>query len=85
MFINFGKCQFAMNSVDFRGHSISGKGILPTVHNLQKILDFSLSKDADHLPPFLGMCSFYKKFVADYSNLVAPLFKLSQKLKIHLE
>ena len=85
MFINFGKCQFAMNSVDFRGHSISGKGILPTVHNLQKILDFSLPKDADHLPPFLGMCSFYKKFVPDYSNLVTPLFKLSQKLKIHLE
>ena len=27
----------------------------------------------------LGMCSFYKKFVPDYSNLVAPLFELLHK------
>ena len=79
MFINFEKCQFAMNSVNFLGHNISDKGILPTVQNLQKILDFSLPKDADHLRSFLGMCSFYKKFVPDYSNLVAPLFELLHK------
>ena len=76
MFINFEKCQFAMNSVNFLGHNISDKGILPTVQNLQKILDFSLPKDAYHLRSFLGMSSFYKKFVPDYSNLVAPLFEL---------
>ena len=34
MFINFEKCQFAMNSVDFLWHNIRDKGILPTVHNL---------------------------------------------------
>ena len=79
IFINFEKCQFAMNSVSFLGHNISDKGILPTVQNLQKILDFSLPKDADHLRSFLGMCSFYKKFVPDYSNLVAPLFELLRK------
>ena len=61
MFTNFEKCQFAMNSVNFIGHNISDKGILPTAHNLQKILDFSLPKDADHSGSFLGMCSFYKK------------------------
>ena len=58
MFINFEKYQFAMNSVDFLGHNISDKGILPTVHNLQKILDFSWPNDVDHLRSFLGMCSF---------------------------
>ena len=79
MFINFEKCQFAMNSVNFLGHNISYKGILPTVHNLQKILDFSFPKDADHLRSFLGICSFYKKFVPGYSNLVAPLFELLHK------
>ena len=36
MFVNFEKCQFAMNSVNFLGDNISSKGILPTVHNLQK-------------------------------------------------
>ena len=63
MLIYFEKYQSAMNSVNFLGHNISDKGILPTVHNLQKILDFSLPKDADHLHSFLGMCSFYKKSV----------------------
>ena len=47
MFINFEKSQFVMNSVDFLGHNISNKGIFPTAHNLQKILDFSLPKAAD--------------------------------------
>ena len=75
-FISFAKCQFAMNSVDVLGHNVSDKGILPTAHNWQKLLDFSLPKDLDHLRSFLGMCSFYKKFVPDYSNLVAPLFEL---------
>ena len=36
-------------------------------------------KDVDHLRSFLEMCSFYKKFVPDYSDLVAPLFELSHK------
>ena len=79
MFINFEKCQFAMNSANFLEHNISNKGILPTVQNLQKILNFSLLKDADHLRSFLGMCSIYKKFVPDYFNLVAPLFELWHK------
>ena len=60
MFINFEKCQFAMNSVNFLVHNIRDKGILPTVQNLQKILDFSLPKDADHLRSFLGMCNPWK-------------------------
>ena len=79
MFINFEKCQFAMNSVNFLGHNISDKGILPTVQNLQKILNFSLPKHADHLRSFLGMCSFHKKFVPDCSNLVGALFELLRK------
>ena len=58
MSISFEKCQFSMNSVNFLGRNISDKGILPTVHNLQKILDVSLPKDADHLRSFLVMCSF---------------------------
>ena len=36
MFVNFAKCQFAMNSVNFLGDNISSKGIVPTVHNLLK-------------------------------------------------
>ena len=79
MFTNFEKCQFAMNSVNFLEHNISDKGILPTVHNLPKILDFSLPKDADHSGSILGMCSFYKKIVPGYSNLVGPLFELLHK------
>ena len=48
MFINFEKYQFAMNLVNFLGHNISKKGILSTVHNMQKLLDFSLPKDSNH-------------------------------------
>ena len=48
MFINFEKYQFAMNLVNFLGHNISDKGILSTVHNMQKLLDFSLPKDSSH-------------------------------------
>ena len=68
MSINFEKCQFYMNSVKFLGRNISDKGILPTVHNLQEILDVSLPKDTGHLRSFLVMCSFYKKFVPDCSK-----------------
>ena len=48
MFINFEKFQFAMNLVNFLGHNISDKGILSTVHNMQKLLHFSLPKDSSH-------------------------------------
>ena len=47
---------------------------MQTDHNLKKILNFSLPKDACHLRSFLGMCSFCKKFVPDNLNLAAPLF-----------
>ena len=71
MFINIEKCQFAMN---FLGH-------LPTVYNLQRISEeFFMPKDADHLRSFLGICSFYKKSVPDYSYLLAPLFELLHEI-----
>ena len=58
---------------------MSDKVILPIDQNLQKILDFCLPEDADHLRSFLGMCGFYKKFIPDNFNLAAPLLELLYK------
>lgn len=74
--VNLTKCKFFVTQFIYLGHEISATGIRPDPAKVAPLLDFPEPADAEHLSKFLGLCGWYRRFVPNFSSLVAPLHKM---------
>ena len=79
--INLLKSQFMQSDVIFLGHILSGQGIFPEVGKVEEVVNFFTPTCASEVKSFLGMASFFRKFVPNFSLHAAPLFDLLKKDK----
>ncbi|XP_064487305.1 uncharacterized protein K02A2.6-like [Ornithodoros turicata] len=77
--LNKQKCCFKKTSVEYLGHRIDGEGIHPMEKNLQAIKDAPLPKNISELRSFLGMLTFYSRFLPSMTTMLAPLYHLLEK------
>ncbi len=77
--LNPKKCLFAIDSMIFLGHLIDQEGIRPDPSKLAAIDKFPVPSDVSSLRIFLGVASYYRRFVPSYSRLAAPLHRLLKK------
>lgn len=83
---NPSKSVFAMSRLRFLGNIISGEGVHVDPEKLQAIQRLEPPKNIKQLRSFLGMTSFFSKFIADYARIAAPLNNLKRKsVKFKLE
>lgn len=73
------KCQLLQEEVHFLGHVISGEGIKPSMDNVNKILQFQVPKDANQARSLIGMGSYYRRHIRDFSGLMKPIIDLTKK------
>ena len=73
------KCFFAHPEVKFLGFVISGKGLAPDPQKVEAIQGYEPPKDLTELRRFIGMVSYYRRFISGFSDIVAPLNRLTQK------
>ncbi|CAL9706462.1 unnamed protein product [Knipowitschia caucasica] len=84
--INFGKSTFAKTQITFLGHVISKEGLRPSTDHLTAIAEAPAPRDMPALRSFLGLTSWFSKFVPNYATLVEPLrllLKTSPQAKLH--
>ena len=68
--LNKDKCHFNRKSLPFLRHVVTAEGLLPDDGHVSAILNAPAPKDATTLRSFLGLTSWYSKFVPHYSSLV---------------
>ena len=73
------KCRFMLPSVEYLGHHISADGIRPTEEKRRAIVNAPSPQDTTQLKSFLGLVTYYGKFLPHLADVLAPLYKLLSK------
>ena len=72
------KCAFMLPEVEYLGHCISGKGLQPLARKIQAITDGPMPTNVSQLKSFLGMLTYYGRFLPDLATTLAPHYELLQ-------
>jgi len=73
------KCHFCHQEIKFLGHIVGVNGIKVDPDKIEKVKNFPQPKNLRELRGFVGLASYYRKFIKDFSNIVRPLTKLFKK------
>lgn len=65
-----------LDKITFLGHVISVDGISANLKKVEVALNWPRPKSNLEIRSFLRLTEYYKRFVQDFSKLVAPLLKL---------
>ncbi len=79
------KCEFGVTEVDFLGHRISQEGLKMDDHKVKAIVDWELRKSVPTLRSFLGLASYYRKFINNFTKIAAPFTNLLKKSTVTYE
>ena len=75
------KCHFCKPKVHFLGHIVSGEGLAADPAKVAAVRDFPAPSNVTELKGFLGLSSYYRRFIHDYSTIAAPLNRLQERAK----
>lgn len=73
------KCEFFQKSVSYLGYIIDKDGLHKSPDKIKAIRDAPIPKDVTQLKSFLGLITYYHKFVPNMPQIVHPLYKLIKK------
>lgn len=74
--VRWNKCNFGYSSISLLGFQINKDGISPSPQKVETIQKLEIPKTLTHLRGFLGLCSYYRKFVKNFSARAASLNNL---------
>ncbi len=77
--LNTPKCQFSKTSPRFLGYTVSAQGVHPNEDHLNAMLHAPVPTDAHQLRSFLGLISWYSKFIPNFATVVEPFHACIRK------
>jgi hypothetical protein len=73
LYVKFSKCEFWLKKVPFLGHVLSKDGISVDPTKVQEVLDWKAPISVHEVRSFLGLASYYRRFVPDFSKITKPI------------
>ena len=72
------KCKLFDTEIKFLGRLVTGGGIKPDPDSIKTIQDYKPPVSKKQVASFLGVTGYYREFVEDYADLIAPLQDLKK-------
>jgi hypothetical protein len=79
LYAKFEKCKFGVTKVDFLGDKITQEDLKMDDHKVKAILDWEQPRLIAALRSFLGLASYYCKFIKNFVKIATPLTNLLKK------
>eukprot|EP00731_Ephydatia_muelleri_P000008 Em0001g8a len=73
------KCHFIRKEVEYLGHVITPEGLRTNQKLVQAVQEFPTPKDLSRVRQYLGMCSYYRRFIPHFATIAKPLHILTRK------
>ncbi|KAL6417073.1 hypothetical protein ACFW04_013013 [Cataglyphis niger] len=77
--LNPEKCKFCVNQLKYLGHVVDRKGIRTDPEKVSTVENWPEPRTVKQIRQFLGMASWYRRFIANFSTIAAPLTSLTRK------
>ena len=72
------KCKFLMEKVNYLGFLITREGVKPDPAKIRAIVDIEKLSNRDEVKRFLGMMSYYRRFIRGFGTTATCLFELTK-------
>ena len=72
------KCELLKDKVYYLGFEVSKEGIHASPEKVKAVLDWPRPKSVHDVRSFLGLASYYRKFIKGFSQLAKPLTDLTR-------
>jgi len=73
------KCHLMRREVIFLGHVVTANGIATDPEKTQKVREWPPLTDIRDVRAFLGLCSYYRRFIMSFAEIASPLTDLTRK------
>ncbi len=73
------KCVFMASSVEYLGHLVDAEGLHPLPEKVRVIQDASDPTNVSELKSFVGLLSYYSRFLPNMSTVLSPLYGLLKR------
>ncbi|KAL7865172.1 hypothetical protein SRHO_G00104190 [Serrasalmus rhombeus] len=77
--LNPDKCKFRLEQVGYVGHIFTSEGLKADPSKTVAITNMPVPTDVNSLQRFLGMVNYLGKYIPNFSEIAAPLRKLTHK------
>ena len=73
------KCDFLKDRIDYLGFEVSAEGVHASPEKVKAIVEWPTPSSVKDVRSFLGLASYYRKFIRGFSELAKPLTNLTKK------
>ena len=73
------KCVFMTKEISYLGFKITDKGLFKTDEKIKAIKESLAPTNVSEVRSFLGLVTFYSKFVPNLATIAAPIYQLTRK------
>ena len=79
LYAKMSKCEFGMQEMLYLRHVIGSNEVHVHLDKIRAILDWTTPKNVTELKDFLGLCTYYRRYVSAFSQVATPLTDLTKK------